>query len=238
MDITSSRNTAMFIAFGSWHAIVAFPGAVVLVPLPDVTGESRFGVDLVLDAYIPSRRRSAPPVRSCADARRAERTPRCRDARQRRCAARRSSRAIPPGGRCRRCLTASCARRSTSSGLYNSGKNSQPSRLKSSTCCWVSPMDSSSLGDTQKQVSQFSVRHCERSEAIQGPEHPRLGCWHRACCGPWIASSQGLLAMTDGSPLSRSLREVIGRRLIPARKRTVPNIKARFERKDLLGRTS
>src|ERR1700722_19566321 len=30
---------------------------------------------------------------------------------------------------------------------------------------------------------------------------------------------------------------VIGRRLITARKRTVPNLKARFERKDLLGRT-
>src|SRR5271163_23709 len=62
------------------------------------------------------------------------------------------------------------------------------------------------LGDTQKQVSQFPVRHCERSEAIQGPQYDRLGCWRRACCGPWIASSQGLLAMTDGSPLTRSLR--------------------------------
>src|SRR5882724_7695792 len=30
------------------HAIVAFPGAVVLMPLPDVAGEGRFGVDLVL----------------------------------------------------------------------------------------------------------------------------------------------------------------------------------------------
>src|ERR1700677_1737727 len=36
----------------------------------------------------------------------------------------------------------------------------------------------------------------------QGPQHDRLGCWRRArCCGPWIASSQGLLAMTDGAPL-------------------------------------
>ena len=61
-------------------------------------------------------------------------------------------------------------------------------------------------GDTQKQVSQFPVRHCERSEAIQGPQYDRLGCWRRACCGPWIASSQGLLAMTDGSPLTRSIR--------------------------------
>ena len=61
------------------------------------------------------------------------------------------------------------------------------------------------LGDTQKQVSQLPVRHCERSEAIQGPQYDRLGCWRRACCGPWIASSQGLLAMTDGSPLTRSL---------------------------------
>ena len=61
-------------------------------------------------------------------------------------------------------------------------------------------------GDTQKQVSQFPVRHCERSEAIQGPQYDRLGCWRRACCGPWIASSQGLLAMTDGSPLTRSFR--------------------------------
>src|SRR5271154_3916272 len=62
------------------------------------------------------------------------------------------------------------------------------------------------LGDTQKQVSQFPVRHCERSEAIQGPQHDRLDCCRPACCGPWIASSQGLLAMTDGSPLTRSLR--------------------------------
>src|SRR3984885_4489077 len=53
------------------------------------------------------------------------------------------------------------------------------------------------VGDTQKQVSQFPVRHCERSEAIQGPQYDRLGCWRRACCGPWIASSQGLLAMTS-----------------------------------------
>ena len=30
----------------------------------------------------------------------------------------------------------------------------------------------------------------------QGPQCDRLGCWRRACCGPWIASSQGLLAMT------------------------------------------
>jgi len=40
----------------------------------------------------------------------------------------------------------------------------------------------------------------------QGPQYDRLGCWRRACCGPWIASSQGLLAMTDGSPLTRSIR--------------------------------
>ena len=45
------------------------------------------------------------------------------------------------------------------------------------------------LGDTQKQVSQLPVRHCERSEAIHGPQYDRLGCWRRACCGPWIASS-------------------------------------------------
>src|SRR4051794_33941523 len=31
-----------------WHAVVALPGAVILVPLPDIAGESRFGVDLVL----------------------------------------------------------------------------------------------------------------------------------------------------------------------------------------------
>jgi hypothetical protein len=63
------------------------------------------------------------------------------------------------------------------------------------------------LCDTQKQVSQFPVRHCDRElawrEAIQGPQYDRLGCWRRACCGPWIASSQGLLAMTGGSSLTR-----------------------------------
>ena len=63
-----------------------------------------------------------------------------------------------------------------------------------------------SYGDTQKQVTQFPVRHCERSEAIQGPQYDRLDCCRRACRGPWIASSQGLLAITDGSPLTRSLR--------------------------------
>src|SRR6202035_4928600 len=31
-----------------WHAIVTLPGAVILMPLPDVAGEGRFGVDLVL----------------------------------------------------------------------------------------------------------------------------------------------------------------------------------------------
>src|SRR5260370_7080798 len=31
-----------------WHAVVALPGAVILMPLPDVAGEGRFGVDLVL----------------------------------------------------------------------------------------------------------------------------------------------------------------------------------------------
>ena len=30
------------------HAVVALPGAVILVPLPDVAGEGGFGVDLVL----------------------------------------------------------------------------------------------------------------------------------------------------------------------------------------------
>src|SRR6202158_1953775 len=33
---------------GLRHAVVALPGAVILVPLPDIAGESRFGVDLVL----------------------------------------------------------------------------------------------------------------------------------------------------------------------------------------------
>src|SRR6202042_3430041 len=62
------------------------------------------------------------------------------------------------------------------------------------------------------------VRHCDRElawrEAIQGPQYDRLGCWRRACCGPWIASSQGLLAMTDGSPLTRSLRQLLGAAIV------------------------
>ncbi len=35
---------------GAWfgHAVVALPGAVILVPLPDVAGEGGFGVDLEL----------------------------------------------------------------------------------------------------------------------------------------------------------------------------------------------
>src|SRR3954453_21448671 len=38
-------------------------------------------------------------------------------------------------------LTASRASRATSSAANNSGKNSQPSRLKSSICCWLSFME-------------------------------------------------------------------------------------------------
>ena len=47
----------------------------------------------------------------------------------------------------------------------------------------------------------------------QAPQCDRLGHWRRACFGPWIASSQGLLAMTDGSPLTPIASVVIGRRL-------------------------
>ena len=63
-----------------------------------------------------------------------------------------------------------------------------------------------SCGDTQKQVTNSPSVIATRSEAIQGPQYDRLDCCRRACRGPWIASSQGLLAMTDGSPLTRSLR--------------------------------
>src|ERR1700677_1317570 len=31
-----------------------------------------------------------------------------------------------------------------------------------------------------------SIRHCERSEATQGPQYDRLVCWRRACSGPWV----------------------------------------------------
>src|ERR1700689_1730282 len=57
----------------------------------------------------------------------------------------------------------------------------------------------STLGDTQKQVSQFPVRHCERSEAIQGPQYDRLDCCRPACCGPWIAHMGILASMVDFS---------------------------------------
>ena len=92
----------------------------------------------------------------------------------------------------------------------------------------------------------FPVRHCDRElawrEAIQGPQYDRWDCWRRACCGSWIASSQGLLAMTDGSPLTRSLRSLSGpalrpvsvrsarartlRRRIPKRSRAAPRSRA------------
>ena len=40
-------------------------------------------------------------------------------------------------------------------------------------------------GDTQKQVSQSPVRHCERSEAIQGPQYGPSGLLRACtCCGP------------------------------------------------------
>ena len=71
---------------------------------------------------------------------------------------------------------------------------------------WRSGSALSLLGRRTTLQDARPIRHCERSEAIQGPQYDRLGCWRRACCGPWIASSQGLLAMTDGSPLTRSIR--------------------------------
>ncbi len=40
-------------------------------------------------------------------------------------------------------------------------------------------------------------RHCEQSEAIQGPRCRGLSVLAPCCC-PWIASSQELLAMTGG----------------------------------------
>src|SRR5271168_4663827 len=42
---------------------------------------------------------------------------------------------------------------------------------------------SDALGDTQKQLSQFPVRHCERSEAIQG-----------RCTIVWIAAAPHVVA--------------------------------------------
>jgi hypothetical protein len=60
------------------------------------------------------------------------------------------------------------------------------------------------LSDTQKQVSQFPVRHCERNEAIQGPQYDRLGC--ARMLRPLDCFVAGLLAMTDRSPLTRSIR--------------------------------
>ena len=66
------------------------------------------------------------------------------------------------------------------------------------------------LGDTQKTSEPIpcpSLRPRARvAGSNQEPQYDRLGCWRPACCGPWMASSQGLLAMTDGSPLTRSLR--------------------------------
>ena len=53
--ITSSRNTAIFIARGCRHAVVARPGAVILMPLPHVALERGLGVDLELvdvDAFV------------------------------------------------------------------------------------------------------------------------------------------------------------------------------------------
>jgi hypothetical protein len=49
---------------------------------------------------------------------------------------------------------------------------------------------------TPRNASQLRPRHCERSEAIERPH----------IVGPRIASSQGLLAMTDGASLTRSIR--------------------------------
>ena len=40
----------------------------------------------------------------------------------------------------------------------------------------------------------------------QGPRYDRQGWWRRACCGPWVASSQGLLAMTAGVSLVQSIQ--------------------------------
>src|ERR1700722_3607197 len=52
--------------------------------------------------------------------------------------------------------TASCASRATSSARNSSGRNSQPSRLKSSICCWDSLM-ASSLFDLQPICRKFTA---------------------------------------------------------------------------------
>jgi hypothetical protein len=48
------------------------------------------------------------------------------------------------------------------------------------------------------------------SYPYQGPQHDRLGYGRRACCGPWIASSQGLLAMTVGASRVQSIQSFCG----------------------------
>ena len=44
----------------------------------------------------------------------------------------------------------------------------------------------------------------------QGPQNDRLGCWRRACCGPWIASSSRA-PRNDGwvatDPMDRKLQD-------------------------------
>jgi len=68
------------------------------------------------------------------------------------------------------------------SALSVIASKAKPSRLGLPIC---------GLGDTKKQVSQFPVRHCERSEAIQGPQYDRLGCWRRDVVAPGLLRRKG-----------------------------------------------
>jgi hypothetical protein len=71
-------------------------------------------------------------------------------------------------------------------------------------------------------VSQFPVRHCERSEAIQGPQYDRLGCWRHTCLWPldcFVARAPRNDGWVAADPIDSV---VIGRRLNQIRRDPKP----------------
>ena len=121
------------------HAVVALPGAVILVPLPDVAGEGRFGVDLVLvhvDLLAEDLFDRLDHARM-----RAEQAERLVVEMGGKGGARRAA-LLAPYLRALGVVDALRLARQQFDffRLNSSGRNSQPSRLKSSICCWVSFM--------------------------------------------------------------------------------------------------
>ena len=120
------------------HAVVARPGAVILVPLPDIAVEGRLGVDLVLvhvELFAEQLldRLDQPRMR-----RPAAESPRCRYARRRRCAALPISPSTPRAGRSGRSLRPRAAAPRPPRPKSNRAETDSPRSSKSLSCSGLS----------------------------------------------------------------------------------------------------